>query len=77
MRLLRKIFGSKPIVEKDTITDNYIAYYKNDLGIVAQGKSQKEALQNLMEDIKIVNEFKKTLKCKEQKSNSNHSIAHS
>ena len=67
----------KPVVEQDKLSGHYIAYYRNDLGIVSQGITKQEALDNLKEDIKIIKEFKKSTNSKAQKHNHNHTVAHS
>ena len=62
IRLITYFFRRNPIVKKDNLSGGYIAYYKKNNGIVAQGKTQEEALENLKEDIKLVNEFKNSVK---------------
>lgn len=78
MRFILNFFGKNPIVQKDKLSGGYIAYYKHDKGIVAQGVTQEEALGNLKEDINTINEFKKNIKRqKEYSSGPKQSIAHS
>lgn len=51
-----------PIFIKDDLSDAYVAFFKENMEVISQGKTKEEALTNLKFDMTLVEEFKKSLK---------------
>lgn len=57
MAFLGFIFGKKATYKFDEKSNGWLAYYTDIKGIVGQGESKKEALQNLERDVKEIAEL--------------------
>jgi predicted RNase H-like HicB family nuclease len=78
MAIFNLIFSSNaPVYEKDTKSGGWIAYYKKHKGIIGQGYTKKEALANLEEDIKLVEQLKQKKEANAASPTQHHRVAHS